>query len=92
MAINHELRHNDAGSSIANAISAQDTAIHVALRESARHAAAIFGRIGDWIEARRARRAITFELSQLDDRELADIGLTRSDIPAVARGKFQPSL
>jgi len=25
------------------------------------------------------------ELSRLDDRELADIGLSRSDIPAIAR-------
>lgn len=28
------------------------------------------------------------ELSQLSDRELADIGLDRSDIPRVAAGSF----
>ncbi|MGP9810837.1 DUF1127 domain-containing protein [Rhodopseudomonas sp. NSM] len=28
------------------------------------------------------------ELSQLNDRELADIGLDRSDIPRVASGHF----
>mgnify|MGYP001160188643 CR=1 FL=1 len=28
------------------------------------------------------------ELSQLTDRELADIGLERSDIPAVAAGAY----
>ena len=36
------------------------------------------------IEARRARR----ELQQLDDRALADLGLTRSDIDAAVRGGF----
>jgi uncharacterized protein YjiS (DUF1127 family) len=29
------------------------------------------------------------ELSQLSDRELADIGLDRSDIPRVAAGQYQ---
>ena len=29
------------------------------------------------------------ELSQLSDRELADIGLDRSDIPRVASGTYQ---
>ncbi len=29
------------------------------------------------------------ELSQLSDRELADIGLDRSDIPRVAAGQFK---
>ncbi len=29
------------------------------------------------------------ELSQLSDRELADIGLDRSDIPRVAAGHYQ---
>lgn len=29
------------------------------------------------------------ELSQLSDRELADIGLDRSDIPRVASGQYQ---
>nr|WP_236045159.1 MULTISPECIES: DUF1127 domain-containing protein [Pseudooceanicola] len=37
--------------------------------------------ITDWNDARATRRA----LSRLDDRELADIGLNRGDIEAVAR-------
>jgi len=34
----------------------------------------------------RERRAATAELSSLSDRNLADIGLTRGDIPAAVRG------
>ena len=30
------------------------------------------------------------ELSRLDDRELADIGISRSEIPAVARRSARP--
>lgn len=41
--------------------------------------------IGDW---RRHRRAYA-ELSMLDDRSLADIGLRRSDIPAVIEGFYE---
>jgi uncharacterized protein YjiS (DUF1127 family) len=33
---------------------------------------------------RRIRRA-EYELSQLDDRELNDLGISRSDIPRIAR-------
>ena len=32
------------------------------------------------------------ELSQLSDRELADIGITRSDIPRIAWGAIAPGL
>ncbi len=39
-------------------------------------------------EARRAQ-AIHAQLSRLSDRELADIGLTRSNIPAVVAGTFR---
>jgi len=34
----------------------------------------------------RARRAAAAELSSLSDRSLADIGLTRGDIPRAVRG------
>ncbi len=33
---------------------------------------------------RRVRRA-EYELSQLDDRELSDLGISRGDIPRIAR-------
>ncbi len=40
--------------------------------------------LSDW----RARRAAAVELSALSDRELADIGLTRQEIPvAIRRGR-----
>jgi len=40
------------------------------------------------IQAFRDYRRNVSELSQLSDRELADIGLDRSDIPRVASGAF----
>jgi uncharacterized protein YjiS (DUF1127 family) len=40
------------------------------------------------IQAFRDYRRNVSELSQLSDRELADIGLDRSDIPRVAAGTF----
>ena len=40
------------------------------------------------IQAFRRRRRTLAELSQLSDRELADIGLDRSDIPRVAAGSY----
>jgi uncharacterized protein YjiS (DUF1127 family) len=39
-------------------------------------------------EAHRAHRVAT-ELSRFSDRQLADLGLTRGDIPAVARGELR---
>ncbi|ETW11328.1 hypothetical protein ATO8_17710 [Roseivivax marinus] len=38
---------------------------------------------GKWRDVRRTER----QLNELTDRELADIGLTRSDIARVARGR-----
>lgn len=40
-----------------------------------------FGAASHWNDVRRTRKA----LSQLSDRELEDIGLTRADITVVAR-------
>jgi uncharacterized protein YjiS (DUF1127 family) len=37
-----------------------------------------------------ARRAARAELLRLDDRLLADIGITRCDIPAVVDGSYRP--
>lgn len=39
--------------------------------------------LGEQFKAWRTRRAAQAELSRLTDRELADIGLTRQEIPAV---------
>ena len=41
------------------------------------------------IQAFRDYQRNVSELSQLSDRELADIGLDRSDIPRVAAGQYQ---
>jgi uncharacterized protein YjiS (DUF1127 family) len=41
------------------------------------------------IQAFRDYQRNVSELSQLSDRELADIGLDRSDIPRVAAGTYQ---
>jgi uncharacterized protein YjiS (DUF1127 family) len=38
-----------------------------------------------WTEERRAYRQAVTELSALSDRNLADIGVSRVDIPAIAR-------
>ena len=43
-------------------------------------------RVGHWLERRRIQQT----LSSLDDRLLADIGLTREDIPEAARGRPLP--
>jgi uncharacterized protein YjiS (DUF1127 family) len=41
------------------------------------------GAFADWLEARRTERLLT----ACSDRTLADIGITREDIPLVARGR-----
>jgi len=48
--------------------------------EAERHAS-LLTQLNTW----RARRAAETELSGLSDRELADIGLTRQEIPVVVR-------
>jgi len=81
-------RRRDAGAAITAAVAAQDEAIASAFRENARQAATLFARGRDLLTRFRARRSVALELSQLNDRELADIGLTRSDIPGVAQDDF----
>jgi uncharacterized protein YjiS (DUF1127 family) len=44
------------------------------------------GRIGTWISERRRIARVTRELAYYSDRDLADMGLTRGEIPLVARG------
>lgn len=46
-----------------------------------------FERIATWLTARWRRQQTLRELSELDDRMLADIGLNRYDIPAAATGE-----
>jgi len=41
------------------------------------------GRVGAWFGEAVRRRAVTSELAMLSDHELADIGLSRGDIPRV---------
>ena len=51
----------------------------------------VFERIEAWRARRRQAARIAFELNCYSERELADLGLTRSDIPLVARGDFRRS-
>jgi uncharacterized protein YjiS (DUF1127 family) len=44
-----------------------------------------------WLRRRRQYHAAVRELAALDERMLKDIGITRGDIPAVARGQFSRS-
>ena len=46
-------------------------------------------RIGRWIGERRRIARTVRELETYSDRELADMGLSRTDIPAVARGELR---
>ena len=48
---------------------------------------ATFG-LGQRLLAWCAKRSVKAQLEQLDDRGLADIGITRSDIPAILAGTF----
>lgn len=45
----------------------------------------LFGRVTAWIEEHRRYRRTVEELAHLTDRELADVGLSRSEIDLVAR-------
>ena len=47
----------------------------------------LVARFAKWREERRNYQQVLFELEQLSDRDLADIGINRSDIRAVARGE-----
>lgn len=74
----------------AEAYALRAEAIAKAARAGARYVARLFAAIGN------ARRmdAMYRELSAMTDRELRDMGLTRSDIPAVVAGTFtrQPAV
>jgi uncharacterized protein YjiS (DUF1127 family) len=49
----------------------------------------IRNRVRGWLARRREIARIEFELNTYSDRHLADLGLTRGDIPMVARGRFR---
>ncbi|MBC7946177.1 MAG: DUF1127 domain-containing protein [Burkholderiales bacterium] len=44
----------------------------------------LFQKLTVWSQERRAYRQAVFELSELSDRDLADIGIARCDIEAIA--------
>jgi uncharacterized protein YjiS (DUF1127 family) len=46
-------------------------------------------RVRAWMGRRREIARVEFELGTYSDRHLADLGLTRGDIPEVARGRFR---
>ena len=48
----------------------------------------LWGRIADPINRAIQYRRTTTELASLDDRTLADLGISRSDIPAIASGNY----
>lgn len=49
----------------------------------------LIDRIADSLHAWHERHLVRDSLAVLSDRELADIGLSRADIDAVAEGTFQ---
>lgn len=48
----------------------------------------LLGRLVTWFDEQRRYRRTVDELSQLSDRELADIGLHREEIDSVAKRLF----
>jgi len=46
-----------------------------------------FVKFSDWLKARRAYHQAVAELESMSDRDLADIGIVRCDIPAILRGE-----
>lgn len=51
-----------------------------------------FSRIEDSFREKRDMRKTYAELSRLNDKELADIGISRSDIMSIASGNYQRSV
>jgi uncharacterized protein YjiS (DUF1127 family) len=45
-------------------------------------------RIKLWLDEEKSRRLLAEELYGMDERQLADIGLTRHDISAILEGRF----
>ncbi len=47
----------------------------------------LIAKVAKWREQRRTYNNVMFELEHMTDRDLADIGISRYDIPAIARGE-----
>lgn len=45
-------------------------------------------RFAAWRAERRRRARLALELSRLDARDLADLGISRADFPAIIRGTY----
>lgn len=56
-----------------------------AVRGTDSHGTGFVGRLLSWFERERQYRSTYNELSALTDRDLADIGVSRSDIVSIAR-------
>ncbi|HET9148080.1 MAG TPA: DUF1127 domain-containing protein [Acetobacteraceae bacterium] len=84
------IQNRNLGTRLADAISMQDAAINAALRESVTSASSFFASLADAFGAYRERRVAYRELSSLNDRELADLGISRADIRNVVNGSFSP--
>lgn len=70
------------------------TATHQTARTTTRDRAAaspnaLMARLNAWRSKRREIARIEFELRTYTERNLADLGLTAYDIPAVARGQYR---
>jgi len=46
-------------------------------------------RFAAWRAERRRRAHLALELSRLDARDLADLGISRADFPAIIRGTYR---
>jgi uncharacterized protein YjiS (DUF1127 family) len=68
----------------------QAQALAKLLRGIGRGVAAVFGAVTAPYKVWREYQDTYSELTQLDDRMLADIGISRSDIPRVAAGLWAP--
>ena len=65
------------------------TAIMLSPRKSARSPWRLLAPLLRAFHVARQQDRVARELSLLSDRELADFGLSRGDIPVVARGEFR---
>lgn len=82
--------HNKRLFSFTDGFTVQNAGIEAALRETIYQASEMFERVRVAFVRRRVMSAAFRELSEMSDRELADIGIARNDIRAVAKGTYKP--